>query len=189
MLRNPYFSGTVLRRVAATLLFGMAALATAAQTGGQLTGAERQLEAAVYREMVTGDITGAIDLYRTILAQAGTPRPVAARALLHLGQCQEKLGQRREARTTYARVAREYAAESAIAAQARAKLSGWSDAPPGPRNLRFERGKAAVPPGWFVPAVEKTTGSLAQLRRKGCHQRAAAPWSSRRPLRPMRWAT
>jgi hypothetical protein len=169
MLRIPYSSETVLRRLAATLWFGMAALATGAQTGGQQNDVERQLEAAVHREMVTGDITGAIDLYRAILAQAGVPVPLAARALLHLGQCQEKLGQRREARATYARVVRDYAAESAIAAEARAKLSGWSDAPPGPRNLRFEQGKpGGVPPGWFVPEVEKITGSLAQLRRKGC---------------------
>ncbi len=130
---------------------------------------ERQLEAAIHREMVEGEIAAAIDLYREIVAQPDTPPSVAARALLHLGQCQEKLGQRREAHATYARAVRDYASETAVAAEARAKLSGWSDAAPGPRNLRFEQGKAGdVPPGWFVPAVEKTTGSLAQLRRKGC---------------------
>jgi hypothetical protein len=130
---------------------------------------ERQLEAAVYREMVMGDVAAAIGLYQGILGQTGTPRPVAARAMLHLGQCQEKLGQRREARATYVRVVRDYASEGPIAAEAKAKLSGWSDAPPGPRNLRFEQGRVDdVPPGWFVPAVEKTTGILAQLRRKGC---------------------
>ncbi len=133
----------------------------------------RQLEAAIHREMVEGEIAPASGMYQAIVAQPGTPRAVAARAMLHLGQCQEKLGQRREAHATYARVARDYAAESAAAAEARAKLSGWSDAPPGPRNLRFEQGKAGdVPPGWFVPAVEKTTGSLAQLRRKGCRDSA-----------------
>jgi hypothetical protein len=131
--------------------------------------ADRQLEAAVHREMVMGDLTAAIGMYREIVAQAGTPRPVAARALLHLGQCQEKLGQRREAHATYVRVVRDFAPESAIAAEAKAKLSGWTDAPPGPRNLRFEQGRVDdVPPGWFVPAVEKTTGILAQLRHKGC---------------------
>ncbi len=134
---------------------------------------ERQLEAAVHREMVMGDVAAAIAMYQAIVTQPGTPRTLAAQALLHLGQCQEKLGQRREAHATYARVARDYAGESAIAAQAKAKLSGWTDAPPGPRNLRFEQGKAGeIPPGWFVPAVEKTTGSLAVLRRKGCRTEA-----------------
>jgi hypothetical protein len=152
----------------ALLLLLSAALTVCAQSDP-----ERQLEAAVHREMVIGDVAAAVDMYQGIITHPGTPRAVAARALLHLGQCQEKLGQRREARATYARVAHDYAAESAPAAQARAKLSGWSDAPPGPRNLRFEQGRqGGVPPGWFVPAVEKTTGILAQLRRKGCRSDA-----------------
>jgi hypothetical protein len=146
------------------LLMGMMAVALGAQSDG-----ERQLETAVYREAVMGDVAAAIGMYRAILAQQGMARPVAARALWQLGQCQEKLGQRREAHATYARLAREYAAESGIAAQARGKLAGWSDALPGPRNLRFEEGDAGkTPPGWFVPQVEKISGSLAELRRKGC---------------------
>jgi hypothetical protein len=146
------------------LLLGMMALALGAQSD-----VERQLETAVYRETVTGDVPAAIGMYRAILAEMGIARPVAARALWQLGQCQEKLGQRREAHATYARVVREYAAESAIAAQARGKLAGWSDALPGPRNLRFEEGDSGkTPPGWFVPQVEKISGSLAELRRKGC---------------------
>jgi hypothetical protein len=142
----------------------MMAVGLVAQSDG-----ERQLETAVYRETVMGDVAAAIGMYRAILAQKGMPRPVVARALWQLGQCQEKLGQRREAHATYARVAREYAAESGIAAQARGKLAGWSDVLPGPRNLRFEEGDPGkTPPGWFVPQVEKVSGSLAELRRKGC---------------------
>jgi hypothetical protein len=131
--------------------------------------AERQLETAVYRETVMGDVPAAIGMYRALAAEKGIARPVAARALWQLGQCQEKLGQRREAHTTYSRVAREYASESGIAALARGKLAGWSDALPGPRNLRFEEGDPGkTPPGWFVPQVEKVSGSLAEVRRKGC---------------------
>jgi hypothetical protein len=151
------------------MLRKLASIAFAAVLALAQTDPERQLEAAIYREVVVGDVTAAIGLYQAILVQPSAPRAIAARALLHLGQCQETLGQRREARATYARVVRDFTAESAIAAEARAKLSGWSDMPPGPRNLRFEQGRVGdIPPGWFVPAVEKTTGSLAQLRRKGC---------------------
>ena len=155
------------------LLLALTALTLAAQSDG-----ERQLETAIYRETVMGDVPAAIGMYRAILSQKGIARPLAARALLQLGQCQEKLGQRREAHATYARVVREYASESAIAAQARGKLAGWSDALPGPRNLRFEEGDPGkTPPGWFVPQVEKVSGSLAELRRKGCRSTtAAAPW-------------
>ena len=130
---------------------------------------ERQLETAIYSETVTGDVAAAIGMYRGILSQKGIPRPVAARALWQLGQCQEKLGQRREAHSTYVKLTRDYASESAIATLARGKLAGWSDALPGPRNLRFEEGDVGkTPPGWFVPQVEKVSGSLAELRRKGC---------------------
>src|ERR1035438_5902410 len=145
------------------LAIGVMAVGLVAQGEG-----ERQLEMAVYRETVMGDVAAAIGMYRGILAQQGMARPVAARALWQLGQCQEKLGQRREAHATYARLAREYAAESGIAALARGKLAGWSDALPGPRNLHFEEGDAGkTPPGWFVPQVEKVSGSLAELRRRG----------------------
>src|SRR3954447_7306009 len=68
----------------------------------------RQLEAAIHREIVDGDLPAARDAYRAITADSSTPRPVAARALLQLGACQEKLGQRREAHATYARIVREF---------------------------------------------------------------------------------
>ncbi len=146
------------------LLVALTALTLAAQSD-----TERQIEMAVYRETVVGDVPSAIGMYRAILTQKGIARPVAARALWQLGQCQEKLGQRREAHATYARLVREFASESGIATQARGKLAGWSDALPGPRNLHFDEGDPGkIPPGWFVPQVQKVTGSLAELRRKGC---------------------
>jgi hypothetical protein len=128
-----------------------------------------RLEASIHREVVEGDIRGAMIGYRTIAGDTAAPHNIVARSLLQLAQCQEKLGQRKEARATYARIVRDWSSETEIAAQARAQLAGWTDALPGPRNLRFEEGEAGkVPPGWFVPVVEKTTGSLAELRRKGC---------------------
>jgi hypothetical protein len=130
----------------------------------------QRLEAAIHREVVEGDIAGAITTYRAIAGDAAAPHSVAARALLQMGQCQEKLGQRKEARATYARIVRDWSNETEIAAQARSRLAGWTDALPGPRNLRFDEGEPGkAPPGWFVPVVERTTGSLAELRRKGCH--------------------
>jgi hypothetical protein len=118
--------------------------------------------------MVAGDLKGAIDKYRAILAQPDAPRPVAARALLHIGDCYEKLGQRRQAYDAFTRLAREFETESSIAGEARERLANWT-APPGPRNLNFEEGEVGkAPPGWTVPTVERTTGNLAELRRSGC---------------------
>src|SRR5215467_6843640 len=74
---------------------------------------ERQLEAAIHREVVAGDLTGAIEKYSAILSQAVAPREVAARALLQIGECHEKLGQRRQAKDAYIRLARDFAGEAA----------------------------------------------------------------------------
>src|SRR5882724_7193714 len=129
----------------------------------------RQFEAAVHREIVSGDVPGALAAYRALASASNTPRSIAGRALLQLGQCQEKLGQRKDAHTTYARIVREFADEKDVASQAQTRLAGWTDALPGPRNLRFEEGDVGkVPPGWWVLEVGNTTGNLAELHRKGC---------------------
>ncbi len=79
------------------------------------------LERAIQKETVDGDLKAAVDLYKAVLAQRGVTRPVAARALLHLGQCQEKLAAA-DARTTYERLLREYSDQGEIATQARQRL-------------------------------------------------------------------
>ena len=130
---------------------------------------ERQLEAAIHREVVLGDLKGAIDNYRALLAQAGVPKSIAARALYHMAECYEKLGQQRQAHDAYLRVAREFESETAVAGAARARTENWTEVLPGPRNLSFEEGEQGkAPPGWTVLTLEKVTGNLAELRRKGC---------------------
>ena len=99
----------------------MAAVLAAAPQ--QNASAEKQLEAAVHREQVLGDVKGAIEQYNR-LAQSGN-RTVAAQALVRLGHCYEKLGeaQVKQARAAYARVVRDYADQAEIVAQARARLA------------------------------------------------------------------
>jgi hypothetical protein len=161
------------------------------QNGHPDSNAEWQLEAAIHREIVVGDLKGAMEAY-TILASEGKPKAVAARALFQLGQCQEKLGQRDAAYSSYRRVVTTYGDQEETASLARAKLADW-EAVPAPRNLKFEEGVVGkVPPGWFVPALPndadylpglrlrpfslawlrellpKDADSLAELRRTGC---------------------
>jgi hypothetical protein len=147
--------------------------------------AEVQLEAAIHSEVVIGDLSGAVQQYRAVVARAGTPRSVSARALLQIALCQEKLGQRKEAYDTYRRLATDYEDQAAIAARARTKIDAWS----GPRNLRFDEGVVGkVPPGWFVPSLPKDADFLAELHRgEGCHSRAGcavvtAPRNVPRPV-------
>jgi hypothetical protein len=130
--------------------------------------AERQLEAAIHREMVLGDLKGAMEQYHALLGHAAESKGVAARALFQIAQCQEKLGQRREALATYRQVAAEYRGTE-VAAGAQAKLADFDLNSPGPRNLKFEEGEVGkVPPGWFVPALPREAAYLAELRRTGC---------------------
>ena len=145
------------------------AASVAVSAGAQPEAApEIQLEAAIHREIVMGDLPGAIRQYRALLSQPGLPRPVAARALLQTAECQQKLGQAKDAYNTFRRVANEYGDLADVAKPARLRLAAWS----GPRNLKFEEGvPGKVPPGWFVPSLPKDADYLAGLRREGCHSK------------------
>jgi len=127
---------------------------------------ERQLEAAIHREVVLGDLTGAMKEYRNILAQSDVPRPVAARALLQTGECMEKLGRGPEAYASYRRIETDFGDQAAISGLARTRLAAWI----GPRNLNFEEGlPGRVPPfPWTVQAPPKDASYVAELRRDGC---------------------
>jgi hypothetical protein len=157
------------------LLFAMSISVAALVAAGARTSmvvqadSEEQLEAAIHREVVTGDLAGAVQLYRSIVARTDTPRVISARAILQIALCQEKLGQRKEAYDTYRRLVTDYGDQTEIVSRARTKLAVWS----GPRNLTFEEGVVGkVPPGWFVPSLPKDADYLAELRRgEGCRSR------------------
>ena len=53
--------------------------------------AEWRLEAAIHREIVVGDLKGAMEAYQAILASEGKPKAVAARALFQLGQSARRI--------------------------------------------------------------------------------------------------
>ena len=125
--------------------------------------AERQLEAAMHREIVLGDLNGAMELYRALAAQPAKTKAVAARAVFQMAQCFEKEGRPSEARSMYRRVLVEFGDQVEMVRRARAQLSM------GPMNLNFEEGMAGrVPPGWFVPSLPKDANNFAELRRGGC---------------------
>jgi len=130
---------------------------------------EMQLESAIHREIVLGDVTGAMEQYKTILAEPASSREVAARVLYQMGQCERKLGQRAEAHATYARLIEQYGDQAEVASQARRELAGWDSPLPGPRNLKFDEGAVGkAPPGWTVPSLPKDADYMAELRRRGC---------------------
>ena len=80
------------------------------------------LRAALEKEEVDGDLQGAIDLYKNIIAKYGDHRAIAAKAQLHIGLCFEKLG-KAEAIKAYELVLKNYAGETDQVAVARARLA------------------------------------------------------------------
>jgi Tol biopolymer transport system component len=117
---------------AMVLIAAALAVAVLAAAPQQTASAERQLEAAIHREQVLGDVKGAIELYQQLAA--GGDRPVAAQALVRMGQCYEKLGEAQvtQARAAYERVVREFGDQSAMAGEARARLAALRQASPAP---------------------------------------------------------
>jgi len=82
--------------------------------------AEAQLQAAITKETVEGDLKGAIEQYQKLADSSN--HAVAAKALLRMGQCYEKLGDT-EARKAYERVVREFSDQKETAATAQARLA------------------------------------------------------------------
>ena len=87
------------------------------------------LEAAVQVRLVDGDLGRAIELYEQLVAKYRDDRPVAAEALLGLGQCYEQLGDPK-ARRTYERLLQEYGGQTRQADTARSRLAALSEADP-----------------------------------------------------------
>src|SRR5437773_7727980 len=67
--------------------------------------AETLLQTAIKKELVDGDLKGAIEQYKKVV-QSGN-RPIAAQALLHMAACYQKLGDA-EGRKIYERIVREF---------------------------------------------------------------------------------
>jgi len=116
---------------AARFVFAVAAMClalSAAYSAQQArdTRAEVALQAAIKIETIDGDLKAAIEAYRKVVATYESDRAVAAKALIHVGQCYEKLGaaEVKEAQKAYERVVREFGDQVAETAAARARLVG-----------------------------------------------------------------
>lgn len=84
--------------------------------------ADITLQRAMRKETLEGDLKGAIVLYNQAVAEAKSDRAVAAKALLGMAECHQKLGDT-EARKIYEQVVREFADQKEAVAAARGKLA------------------------------------------------------------------
>ena len=107
---------------------------------------------AVHQEVVEDDLEQALELYRQVTVLTGVSRSTAARALLRMGQCLEKLG-RADASRIYLRILNEYGDQPGTAHQARLKLErkGTEQRFPNPSGstLRFVLADERLP--WRPP--------------------------------------
>ena len=85
------------------------------------------LRSEMDKELIDGDLNAAIEQYKQVIARAGKDRAIAAKALLQMGRCHEKLGQAK-ARKAYERLVREYGDQKDIAMQARERLKALTRA-------------------------------------------------------------
>jgi tetratricopeptide (TPR) repeat protein len=123
---------------------------------------------ALVKERAEGDLKGAIPMFQRMVREAGANRELAAKALVEMGGCYEKLGQG-EAQKAYQRVLRDYADQSAEANEARARLAALSG---GAKSNEMVMRRIWVGPdvdtegapssdGKYLPYVDWSTGDLA----------------------------
>jgi len=130
------------------------------------------LGAALHQEEVEGNLEAAIETYKKILADYPDNRPVAARALLQMGHCYEKLG-KDEAGKAYERLVRDYADQNEAAAQARTRLAALRRPPVVSKEAALATRKiwtlpdmgnvegAPSPDGRYISFTDWETGDLA----------------------------
>ena len=116
-------AGAAIALSVAYLVLALGSAVLAPRAFGQTSPAV-QLEGAIAREQVDGDLAAAIVVYRKIADQASAPRDVRAKALLHLAGCYEKLG--RQAAQVYEQIVRDFG-DQPTAAQARARLAALQE--------------------------------------------------------------
>src|SRR6185369_11621545 len=118
-------------------------LAAAMLAAAQPRNSDAALGAARHLEEAEGNYPAAIEAYKKFLAQYGKDRALAAKALVRMGQCYEKLGDA-ESHKIYERVVREYADQKEAVAAARAKLG----------NAGATAGGKGDRPVWTGPDVD-----------------------------------
>jgi len=103
-----------------TIIFLLAVVLPASGATAKL--ASVLLQEGLYAEETEGNLDAAIKVYERVLKDFPGNRPVAAKALLRIGLCYEKLG-KQEAQKAYRRLLKEYTDQPEPLARARARLA------------------------------------------------------------------
>jgi Tol biopolymer transport system component len=98
------------------VILAATAIAIGAESGYDL------FQKALVMERTEGKLTEAIEAYKQIVEKYPGDRKLAAKALMQMAQCYERLGHA-DARKTYEQLLRQYADQNEVAADARARLA------------------------------------------------------------------
>ncbi len=154
----------VLILVVVLSLIALAASVTLAQNGQDL------FQKALVKERAEGNLEEAIAIYKQAVKEAGADRALAARALVQIGQCYEKLGNA-EARKAYQQVMRDYADQAEQVTVARSRLAALSSGAAAERQStmtirrvpNLDMYAKPSPDGKYLAYTDWTTGNLAIL--------------------------
>jgi hypothetical protein len=150
------------------LLPGAAAItATVAAFGLPVQSGHDLFQQALVKERAEGNLQEAIDLYDRIVQDFADDHALAAKALVQMGRCYEKLG-RAEARKAYQRVIRDYADQAEPLQVARARLAALTRPLQAGMSVRrvwagpdADTDGEISPDGRFLSFVDWGTGDLA----------------------------
>ena len=142
-----------MKRMTSLLVLVVVALMTVVGSAARQskdTRAETALAAAIKIETIDGKPDAAITAYKNIVQKYPNERVVVAQALVRMGQCYEKLGDRQagEARKTYQLLVSSYGDQAEVASRARTRLAAMDAAMVGPTGSRMV-GRFA-PPSWVI---------------------------------------
>lgn len=98
------------------LVYMTVSISVAQETGGEL------YERAILLKEGEGDLDGALALFKRIVDEFSSNRPLSAKALFQIGVCQEKLG-RQEAERSFRKIVDEYPEQTEVVGLARERLA------------------------------------------------------------------
>ena len=116
-----------MKRFSRTFLLTIALLVIATTSNAQQKKAEKLYQQALYEMEGMGNYAKAIELFNQLVTQYPKEKPIAAKALLHLGSCYEKLGNT-EAKRAYERIVRDFADQKQVVTEAKSRLVALGNA-------------------------------------------------------------
>lgn len=117
-----------MKRFSLLLVFVLAAAVLHSAEPQVASEGEKLLAAARHKATIDGDLKGAIEAYKKAVSSSRGNRALAARALVEMAECHQKLGDL-EAAKIYAQIVRDYADQTEAASIARARLAATQPPP------------------------------------------------------------